>query len=477
MKYMTRVCIWSFILVLLPFNTYSGAQELSTPEKNFEHLWKVFDEGYALFTVKHIDWKALYHVYRPLVTSETNDDELFEIMSDMLGHLNDNHVSLHAGHQHFCAGILQDLKMEDFSLELIQKRYLQSPVEYAQHRNFTYGWLTNTIGYFHFRSFGTVKETRHIIDTIMKNFSDAEGLVVDVRDNTGGDDRVGKLIADRFADRKRLYMTTQLRYGDNNDDFMAPLYWYVEPDGPKQFTKPVIVLTHRHSISAAENFVLAMRVLPHVTIVGETTSGAFADQYGDTLPNGWRFSLPFNLFLDFSGFCWEGLGVPPDLRMTNRAADIHADTDRVLEFARRLLETGHIQLQQESGSLVHLEKESLIDIFVQAVEEKGLKNAVEILNKARFEGNDLYFLNAREAILLAQQYVEEGKIQEAIAVLKICLEEFPEVQLCYSLLAMAYAMNGEQEFAHAMFEKAHALPGRLKLEREVFEEAQTLLMK
>ena len=40
-----------------------AAQELSEPEKNFEHLWKTYDRNYALFGAKHIDWDALYKVY------------------------------------------------------------------------------------------------------------------------------------------------------------------------------------------------------------------------------------------------------------------------------------------------------------------------------------------------------------------------------------------------------------------------------
>lgn len=53
---------------------------------------------------------------------------------------------------------------------------------------------------------------------IIQEFKDARAIIVDVRRNGGGDDRVGKLIADRFADRKRLYMTTQIRNGKEHND-------------------------------------------------------------------------------------------------------------------------------------------------------------------------------------------------------------------------------------------------------------------
>jgi len=74
----------------------ASAQQLSEPEKNFEHVWKTFDRNYALSVPKNIDWYALYKVYRPRVTAKTTDDELFDILSALLGHLKDNHVRLQA---------------------------------------------------------------------------------------------------------------------------------------------------------------------------------------------------------------------------------------------------------------------------------------------------------------------------------------------------------------------------------------------
>ncbi|MGD8699789.1 MAG: hypothetical protein PVJ43_10890, partial [Gemmatimonadales bacterium] len=72
------------------FISSSFAQEALQPtdaEYNFEVLWQTFDRNYALFGAKRVDWAALYRVYRPMVTAETTDDELFEIMSNMLEHL------------------------------------------------------------------------------------------------------------------------------------------------------------------------------------------------------------------------------------------------------------------------------------------------------------------------------------------------------------------------------------------------------
>lgn len=140
-------------------------------------------------------------------------------MADMIGNLNDNHVRLTSPRRSFQSGILGQMKMEDFSLDLVKQKYLKGKSKPLVENVFDYGWLTESIGYFHFRGFGRMELTRAAIDEIIKEFKDAKAIIVDVRGNGGGDDRVGKLIADRFADRKRLYMKTAIRNGARHDDF------------------------------------------------------------------------------------------------------------------------------------------------------------------------------------------------------------------------------------------------------------------
>jgi hypothetical protein len=64
------------------------------PEKNFEALWKTFHNRYPFFELRKVDWKRQYDIYGPMVTSETTDDELFDIFCQMLDPLDDGHVEL-----------------------------------------------------------------------------------------------------------------------------------------------------------------------------------------------------------------------------------------------------------------------------------------------------------------------------------------------------------------------------------------------
>jgi tetratricopeptide (TPR) repeat protein len=447
------------IAVLFVAPAYAAAQELSEPERNFEHLWKTFDRNYALFGAKDIDWDALYKVYRPRVTSKTTDDELFQILADMLGNLNDNHVGLSSPKRRFQSGILGQMKMEDFSLDLVKQKFLKGKSKPLVDGVFDYGWLTDSVGYFHFRGFGRLEQTQAAIDVIVKEFKDAKAMVIDVRGNGGGDDRVGKLIADRFADRKRLYMKTAIRNGARRDDFTPWKYWYVEPGGPIQFTKPVILLTHRFSVSAAENFALAMRVLPHVTVVGDATSGVYADVYGDRMPNGWSFRVSFKLFIDHTGFCWEGIGVPADIRETNTKADIDQQRDRVLELAVSLIETGALKPQDESASVKDI-RESLAGNLARDINNQGVDAALAAFRKAKAGPASSYYFDLEELMAAADSLWKSGKKREAVAVFKIGVAESPWSYTVHELLGDAYYNLGDTAQAAAMYKKASELNRR-----------------
>ena len=73
---------------------YWSAMIVRDPEKNFEALWRTFQKRYPFFALRKVDWQKQYDTYRPRVTKETGDDELFDIFRQMLDPLDDGHVEL-----------------------------------------------------------------------------------------------------------------------------------------------------------------------------------------------------------------------------------------------------------------------------------------------------------------------------------------------------------------------------------------------
>jgi C-terminal processing protease CtpA/Prc len=300
---------------------------------------------------------------------------------------------------------------------LIKSKYLHGKASSDLDGSLTSGWLTKKIAYLHIADLKRGKNaTPKAVDAIIKRFADAKGFVVDVRLHLGGNGNTATFVANRFADRMRHYMISRTRYGKSHDDFPTSTYRNVRPDGPIQFTRPTIVLTHRFTESAGETFVMAMGVLPHVTVLGEQTAGALGSQYSERMPNGWRLGIPFIANLDHNGVCWNGIGLAPDMHMVNTKADIDAGNDEVLEFATQLLQDGNLKPQDESSSLKTVKK-SIVETFDRIVREKGLDDAIREVEQIRASKNEEYSLSAGEISVQAQQYAAESQFAEAAALL------------------------------------------------------------
>jgi len=77
---------------------------------------------------------------------------------------------------------------------------------------------------------------------------------------------------------------------------------------------------------------------PHVTRVGAHTQGVFSDVLGRTLPNGWTFRFPNEIYLTKEGKAFDGSGVPPDIEVpTFPPEDLANSRDSALDKALKLL--------------------------------------------------------------------------------------------------------------------------------------------
>ena len=454
-----------------------GTADPRDPVLNFEYAWNRLDRNYGQFAAKHVDWDALYRTYRPQVTPQTTDQELWDILLAMMGHLNDAHVCLADDTRRSCCGLTEGLKPGDFSLDLVKSKYLQDKALDALKGKFTYGWLTPAIGYVRIGDFKAgLDPITQAIDGVIGQFAGARAMIIDVRDNPGGTGRAAELVAARFADRARHYKRAQVRYGPKHDDLTPVEYRNVAPDGKAQFLGPTVLLTNRLTASAADGFVLAMRVLPHVTVVGDLTEGALSAQFPDRMPNGWTLFVAFKLTTDHNGVSWDGIGVPPDLRIANTAADIAGGRDRVLEFALRLLEKGAPAPQDEAESLVNM-KTSLVEAYVHCAREKGVEAAIAELDRARATGGSTQYFSVDEVMQQAAQYLGRKEYSEAIGLLRACQQDFPRFASAYIMLARAHLGAGDLAAAEAVIKIGERVEPMIPSELPQIEQVKTAILK
>lgn len=102
-------------------------------------------------------------------------------------------------------------------------------------------------------------------DAALLRFREAPGLIIDVRQNGGGDTAVARPIMGRFIAKQKPYARMRRRDSDHLSD---PCTEVVEPRGPFTYNAPVVVLTTRWSASMAEGFPMGMRGIGRASIVG-----------------------------------------------------------------------------------------------------------------------------------------------------------------------------------------------------------------
>lgn len=328
-----------FIFLLLCVGcsrTITNAPPENTPERNFEYLWQEYDRLYAAFELKDVDWDSVYAVYRPQVTPQTTDQELFLIMSQMLATLQDGHVNLTTPTERYSYTAWWDQYPSNYDRDILRTHYLGGAMK-GTNSPITYRLLDEQIGYVYIDNFLGANWGDHI-EFALKRMDNVKGLIVDARDNGGGNEQNAQEIAGRFTREKRLYKHVQRRNGPNHNDLVS-FQEYFEPKGNVKFTRPTVVLTNRRVFSSAESFVLMMSTLPHVTVVGDTTGGGSSGYpVLRELPNGWRFSVPSALDFapNFEPY-HEGNGLAPDVWVSTPDELLASGTDRIFETAVEIL--------------------------------------------------------------------------------------------------------------------------------------------
>ncbi len=300
----------------------------NSPENNFELLWNIIDRNYSFFEYKNINWDSIKHIYQPKINDSMTNRQLFDVMSDMLFELRDGHVNLYWGTERSKNWDWYSDYPANFNYNLLEANYINK--ETGSIGPFQTASL-DSIGYIYCGTFAErIRESE--IDIIIDNFQDMKGIIIDVRNNTGGYSVNGTIIASRFADSMRLASYTLYKTGPGHGDFSQPQPNYISPEGEKQFLKPVVVLTNRRTFSAANDFVLTMTSLPGVKVIGDKTGGGGGTPYDYELLNGWRCRFPRTQTLSPDKFNVEK-GIPPFIHVNMNVQDEIRGMDTIIERA------------------------------------------------------------------------------------------------------------------------------------------------
>lgn len=309
-KIHTACCALICAILTLGFMAcHSIEEEDNTIMGNFDALWNILDRHYCFFDRKGVDWDEVYRRYRPQAKACRTAQQLFDVCARMLDELRDGHVNLSASFNTSYYRKWWSDYPQNYDERLVLEHYLN--FDYRQAGALTYAMLPQRIGYVSYRSFSsTIGEGN--LDAVLSYFEIAQGLIIDVRDNGGGNMTNVETLVRRFITGRTLAGYTVHKTGPRHGDFAEPYaYYYDAADaGRVRWLKPVVVLCNRSTFSAANNFVSVMRLLPTVTIVGATTGGGSGMPMSSELPCGWSIRFSACSFLDAQGNSTEA-GVNP----------------------------------------------------------------------------------------------------------------------------------------------------------------------
>lgn len=126
-------------------------------------------------------------------------------------------------------------------------------------------------------------------DAALLRHRNARGLVIDVRNNHGGDTAVARPIMGRFLFERTAYALMARREGDGLSERWTE---YVEPRGPFTYTAPIVILVDRFSESMAEGFAMGLAGMGRAQVAGTRMAGLGAGVARTELP---RSRIPVQL--------------------------------------------------------------------------------------------------------------------------------------------------------------------------------------
>ena len=249
--------------------------------------------------------------------------EMMNLLSKYQGYSSERYLRYHAARffiRQMEQGQIVEFVMEDpagktdrFELPAtLKSRYLpRLPIPIGDIRDdapVSWTMLRNKIGYIYVR-----KMTADLIDSLdeaVDDLSRANGLIIDIRGNSGGG-----------FDANQAHLNFDLARGE-------------EGKRPR-FDGPMALLTDARCISAGEGWASWFIANKRATVFGETTAGASSRKNTYTLKNGlYKVIVPVKAYRGSLTRPIEGRGLEPDILVRQNAADLADEKDTVLETAR-----------------------------------------------------------------------------------------------------------------------------------------------
>lgn len=333
-----RCCMGLLALLLAFAGCQRGVDEYDeSSQANVEALWRMIDEHYCFLDYKEqslgFSWAGKREEYLGMVRPGMSRSQLFEVLCRMLSTLKDGHVNIYSSMDVGRNWSWKDDYPENLDRELRDK-YLGT--DYGIASGMKYRILDDNIGYVVYESFSDgIGEGN--LDEVLYYLRLCDGLILDIRGNSGGLLTNVERLAARFTNERTLVGYISHKTGKGHNDFSKPRAEYISPAMDRvRWQKPVVVLVNRSCFSAANTFVRDMKQMPQAVIMGDSTGGGSGMPFSSELPIGWsvRFSACPSYDVNMQQI---EAGIAPDIQCALDSTLALQGKDSMIEAARARL--------------------------------------------------------------------------------------------------------------------------------------------
>jgi len=184
--------------------------------------------------------------------------------------------------------------------------------------------IADRIGYISVSKFLDPEYVMKKFDAAMNEFMDADGIILDLRGNSGGKDAMAMAMLGWMSPKE--WVAGRIRTRGNEIEMT------VQPRA-KTFPGPLVILTDGLTGSSAEFVAAALQENDRAFVIGTRTKGEALPASYTKLPNGDVFLYAVADFVTGKGNKLEGVGVTPDMEVGLTQSSLLEGGDLVLEAA------------------------------------------------------------------------------------------------------------------------------------------------
>jgi len=278
-----------------------------------EKLRRAIDEKYSYRDLRGVDWEREFSVFGPMMEQAGTTEQFAQAAANMLAKARDPHVWVKIGDK--SVGGFKRNARRNYDISILRRLV---PGFVARNKRVSTGRFRDGIGYILINDWRIDGDNLDPAFAALKEYSNLDGLIIDVRPNIGGSEPLAGEFAGCFIDKPVLYSKHVNRNANEPGGFSQPQDRVLEPNKKRtQFKGKVVVLMGQINISSCESFLLMMKQAPQCKLIGERSYGSSGNPKSYDLGNGITVWLPSWKDMLPDGTILEGHGVLPDIPISS----------------------------------------------------------------------------------------------------------------------------------------------------------------